>query len=225
LEISVYFEPLRLEFEQHADPARAAGMKAYMKNISDYYGIPAPMRKQLLVSFLRKQGLLPAASLEEMIDFAWQQPQREWQYAAMEIAERFASRTGTGFLRLAEKMITQKSWWDTVDCIAANSVGMVFGKHPETCEAQIETWMQSGNMWLQRTCLLFQLHYKINTDKDLLFGLCRRLAGHPDFFIRKAIGWALREYSKTNPGDVVWFVNVTALSNLSRKEALKIVNR
>jgi 3-methyladenine DNA glycosylase AlkD len=84
--------------------------------------------------------------------------------------------------------------------------------------------MQSGNLWLQRSCLLHQLRYK-NTDGGLLFDLCRRLADHPDFFIRKAIGWSLRQYSKTSSEAVIAFVNNNKMSNLSRKEALKVINK
>jgi 3-methyladenine DNA glycosylase AlkD len=85
--------------------------------------------------------------------------------------------------------------------------------------------MQSGNLWLQRSCLLHQLRYNKTTDQDLLFTLCERLANHPDFFIRKAIGWSLRQYSKAFPEAVIDFVNTHELSNLSRKEALKVINK
>ncbi len=126
---------------------------------------------------------------------------------------------------LSEWMITNKSWWDSVDFIAPNIAGMLFKKFPEIKMSYIENWMNSGNLWLQRSCLIHQLRYNKTADKALLFNLCERLAGHPDFFISKAIGWSLRQYSKFEPEAVIDLVNNHKLSNLSRKEALKVVRR
>jgi 3-methyladenine DNA glycosylase AlkD len=160
-----------------------------------------------------------------MVHFAWAQPQRDWQYVAMEITGKFVKSAGPELIDLAEWMITHKSWWDSVDYVAPNIAGMLFQKYPEIKLQYIESWMQSGNMWLQRACLIHQLRYNKTTDSALLFTLCERLAGHPDFFIRKAIGWSLRQYSKFSPEAVIGFVNAHELSNLSRKEALKAINR
>jgi 3-methyladenine DNA glycosylase AlkD len=139
----------------------------------------------------------------------------------MEITARLARKAGPGLLELATFMITHKSWWDSVDFISPNIAGVVLKKYPELIPDQVEAWMQSGNMWLQRTCLLFQMKYRMDTDKDLLFSLCVRLSGHKDFFIRKAIGWSLREYSKRNPTAVLEFVNTHTISALSFREAVK----
>jgi 3-methyladenine DNA glycosylase AlkD len=216
-----YFEPLKQLFERHANPVYAAGAKKYMRNLSDFYGMGAPVRREILGNFLKKTGYPNAGMLKDVVDYTWAQPQREWQYAGMEILARFA-RSGAGeMLPLAEYMITHKSWWDTVDYIAPNIAGVVFKKNPELIAGQVESWMNSGNLWLQRSCLLFQLKYRNEVDIDLLFGLCEKLADHKDFFIRKAIGWSLREYSKRNPVAVLEFVNTRTLSPLSRKEALK----
>ena len=160
-----------------------------------------------------------------MVHFAWDQPQREWQYVAMEIVEKSVKKADQSLLDLAEWMITNKSWWDSVDFVAPNIAGALFKKYPEIKMQYIEKWMQSGNLWLQRSCLLHQLRDNKSVDEALLFNLCERLAGHPDFFIRKAIGWSLRQYSKSFPVAVTDFVNTHQLSNLSRKEALKVINR
>ena len=122
-------------------------------------------------------------------------------------------------------MIITKSWWDTVDRIASRLVGFYFREHKELIEPYTEKWMYYGNMWLQRTALLFQLKYKKETDTDLLFGYIQALAESPEFFIQKAIGWALREYSKTAPKTVKQFVDSTLLAPLSKREALKIINK
>jgi 3-methyladenine DNA glycosylase AlkD len=216
-----YLDPIRESFEQHADPGRAVQMSAYMRHKSAFYGIAAPIRKEISREFIRNNGLPGKEQLESLVDYAWKQPEREWQYAVMEILERFARKGDEALLPVAEFMITQKSWWDTVDYIAPNIAGAVLKKHPERIPYQTERWMNSGNLWLQRACLLFQLKYRNETDQELLFRLCERLSDHKDFFIRKAIGWALREYAKRNPGAVLEFVNSHTLSPLSRKEALK----
>lgn len=223
--IEHYFADLRKAFEKNADPIKAAGAKAYMRNKSEFYGLTSPVRRQLLKEFISKAGLPSYNSLDESIHYCWDQPQREWQYIAMEIAEKFVKKAGPEFIDLAEWMIIHKSWWDSVDFVAPNIAGMMFKRFPEIKMHYIDKWMQSEHLWLQRSCLIHQLRYNKSTDGALLFNLCERLADNPDFFIRKAIGWSLRQYSKFSPEAVIEFVNDHKLSNLSRKEALKIAGK
>lgn len=223
--IDNYFADLKKAFETHSDPVKASGAKAYMRNISEYYGLTSPVRKLLLKEFLSAKGYPPIESLQEMVYFAWEQPQREWQYTAMDITAALVRKGDKTHIELAEWMITHKSWWDSIDFIAPNIAGMLFKKFPDTRMLYIEKWMKSEHLWLQRSCLLHQLKYHKTTDKALLFSLCEQLAGHPDFFIRKAIGWSLRQYSKTSPDEVIAFTNSHQLSYLSRKEALKVVHK
>jgi len=223
--IELYFSELKSAFEKHADSSRAAGAKAYMRNKSEFYGLPSPERRQLVREFIAKSGYPPYELLEQIVRFAWEQPQREWQYVAMEIVEKSVKKADPNLLDLAEWMITNKSWWDSVDFVAPNIAGALFKKYPEIKMQYIGKWMESGNLWLQRSCLLHQLRDNKTADRVLLFNLCERLANHPDFFIRKAIGWSLRQYSKAFPEAVIDFVNTHELSNLSRKEALKVINK
>lgn len=223
--IEQYFADLRNAFEKYADPAIASGAKAYMRNLFEYYGLPSPLRRQLTKDFIAKSGYPPYEYLVNMVQFAWEQPQREWQYVAMEMLEKYIKKADQSFLDLAEWMITNKSWWDSVDFVAPNIAGELFKKYPEIKMQYVEKWMKSGNLWLQRSCLLHQLRDNKTADRDLLFNLCDRLAGHPDFFIRKAIGWSLRQYSKAFPEAVIDFVNTHNLSNLSSKEALKVITK
>jgi len=223
--IEMYFAELKSAFEKNADPAKAAGAKAYMRNKSEFYGLSSPLRRQLVKEFLVKSGYPPYGAIEEMVRYAWEQPQREWQYVAMELVEKSLKGAGPGLLDLTEWMIINKSWWDSVDFIAPNIAGALFQKFPAVRMLYIEKWMNSGNLWLHRSCLLHQLQHKKTTDQDLLFNLCERLADHPDFFIRKAIGWSLRQFSKTSPQAVTDFVNTHKMSNLSQNEALKVINK
>ncbi|MFT6151359.1 MAG: 3-methyladenine DNA glycosylase AlkD [Flavobacteriales bacterium] len=121
-------------------------------------------------------------------------------------------------------MITNKSWWDTVDLITTNLVGNYFKLFPEQIIPITKIWMESDNIWLQRTCLIFQLKYKEEIDTDLLTDYILQLKDTKEFFINKAIGWILREYTRTNPEWVIDFVNKHELSNLSKREALKLIS-
>ncbi|MCK5077528.1 MAG: DNA alkylation repair protein, partial [Calditrichia bacterium] len=114
-----------------------------------------------------------------------------------------------------------KSWWDTVDFIATNLVGPLFEKYSELIIPYTKKWMDSGNIWLQRTSILFQLKYKEKTDFKLIIGFIQQCSSSNEFFIQKAIGWILREYSKTDASTVIEFVKNNKLAPLSEREALK----
>lgn len=154
----------------------------------------------------------------------WQKPEREYQYAAQELAAKYLRHSDKRDIDLFEWMITTKSWWDTVDFIASTIVGNYFKHFPDQLPEKNEDWLHSGDIWLQRTTLIFQLKYKEKVDEQLLVDNIRRLNGTNEFFINKAIGWALREYGKVNPEWVSDFTNQNNLSNLSRREALKRLN-
>ena len=208
-------------FKSSANPENASPMKAYMKNKFEYLGIKSPERRDLSKSFLTKASLPPAEQLWPVIRQFWGQPEREFQYFAMELTEKYHKVVEKDWIDHYEFLITNKSWWDTVDFIAATLVGHYFKKFPEQIHAITDNWMQSGNMWLQRTCLIFQLKYRTDTDTQLLSSFILPLAGSKEFFIAKAIGWALREYSKSNPDWVMDFVNNNALQPLSNREATR----
>lgn len=220
-----YVNEITILFEANANPPQAVPMKKYMKNLFEYYGIKTPERRELTKTFLQKSKLPPIEDLEKIIKLFWEKPQRELQYFAQGLADKYAGQLDKNHVELLEYMITTKSWWDTVDFITGNLVGTLFKNHPSLIPGKTKEWMNSGNMWLQRTCLLFQLKYKLDTDTELLFAIINRLKDSNEFFIRKAIGWALREYSKFDPDSVIDFVESTELSGLSRREALKVINK
>jgi 3-methyladenine DNA glycosylase AlkD len=216
-----YLQQLESRFIQYADPANAEQMKKYMKDLFEYYGVKSPLRKELYREQKNDFGLIPNENKDDIVHWCWKAPERDWQYFAMEFLVKEARKVSRETIILYEFMITSKSWWDTVDLIAGNLVGPYFQQYPDQIPVLTEKWMDSGNMWLQRTCVLFQLKYKKQTDTKLLDSFISRLNHSKEFFIRKAIGWALREYSKTDPEFVIAYVASHQLSGLSHREALK----
>lgn len=216
-------DALTYAFVAKANTEVAAGQKAYMKNLFEFYGIKAPVRQEIQKPFFNRKFLPNKSELEIVTKTLWGKPQREYQYFAQEFVQRYAGQFERKDIRLFEFMITHKSWWDTVDFIASKPVGEYFKTFPGERDVHIDNWIKSGDIWLQRTAVLFQLKYKENVDTVLLASVINRLLGSKEFFINKAIGWMLREYGKTNPGWVLEFCNRTSLDKLSRKEALRII--
>ena len=205
--------------EECRNPENAAAMKKYMKNLFPFIGIKAPERKKLSKSFI--QVLCAVEDFEPYVLNLWEMPEREYQYVAVDFLVKMKKHLDESHVDLLENLILTKSWWDTVDPIASQLVGAVFSKSPELVQSRGTDWGNSENIWLQRSMILFQLKYKEKTDKELLFSIIERTKHTEEFFIQKAIGWALREYSKTNPAEVVRFIESRSLSNLARKEGLK----
>ncbi len=222
---SKYISLIINSFSSHANQKDAIPMKRYMKNQFEFFGIQSKQRRKLQREFMKKENLPALDQIEGIIKELWALPQREFQYFGMELLEKYVNKVDKEIATLFEYMIVTKSWWDTVDMIAARLVGPVFGRFNDLIVPCTEKWMYYGNMWLQRSAILFQLKYKKETDTELLFSYIQALADSREFFIQKAIGWVLREYSKTDPGAVVKFVNSTSLAPLSKREALRVVNR
>ncbi|MFJ7590057.1 DNA alkylation repair protein [Streptomyces sp. NPDC097617] len=209
-------------YEAAADPVRARAMAAYMKNVACFLGIPTPLRRELSKSVTKDT---PKPSEQDCAALAlrcWTFPEREYHYFAVDYLRRHVSRCSSGFLPVARHLIVTVPWWDTVDLLAAHTVGPLVAADPRLA-AVMDEWIEDEDLWLARTALLHQLRFKSATDTGRLFDYCRRRAGHPEFFLRKAIGWALREYAKTDPDAVRAFVEAerAALSPLSAREALK----
>ena len=214
---------LEKEFRKNANPKLAKQQEAYMRNKFITYGIKTDDRRVIQKPFLVKAFLPDKTELETIVKILWLKPQREFQYFAQELSFQYFKRTEKVDLALFEYMVANKSWWDTVDFIAVKLIGNYFKIFPEFRETYINKWLASENMWLQRSALLFQLKYKKDLDPDLMAYTIKHLLGSNEFFINKAIGWVLREYSRTNPDWVLDFVNTTELSHLSRKEALRLI--
>ncbi|WP_250030601.1 DNA alkylation repair protein [Paractinoplanes maris] len=205
-----------------ADPVRAQGQAAYMKDQFSFLGLPAPALRKLERAALA--GLPPPSEtdLRAIVRELWSRPPREYQYVACSYLVRHVAVPGPGFVPTLRELITTKSWWDTIDPLATRFTGGLVTRHPPVV-AVMDEWSRDDNLWLVRTAILHQLHYGTATDTDRLFGYCEAQAGHRDFFVRKAIGWALRHYARTDPDAVRAFVEThrSALSGLSVREAMK----
>jgi len=216
-----YSSSLKTLLERHANPSQAAPMKKYMRDQFDYLGIKTPQSKMLMKEFIGKQGLPPIEELDTILRDLWALPQREFQYAAMNLLDRFEKKHSANFIITLEYLIVTKSWWDTVDALASHPVGTHFQRYPAVKKKYLTKWRKSKNIWLRRTAILFQLGYKKETDFDLLCEIINENLGSDEFFINKAIGWALRQYAYTDPKAVKKFVKATELHPLSRREAMK----
>jgi len=214
-------EKLASLLQQKADPAKAPAMEAYLRHQFRFFGISSPDRREVIASLKPLMKKLDPESASQFVKCCWEHPNREMQYAGMELFSLFATNTDADPIATCELLITHKSWWDTVDYLAPNLAGGWFKAHPEEIIPITGRWMDSGNVWLQRSCLLFQLKFKDKLDFELLSSFIVRLRTHPDFFIRKAIGWSLRSYARQNSEAVKQFVDATPLHPLSRREALK----
>jgi 3-methyladenine DNA glycosylase AlkD len=221
-----YVLSLQQLFAAHADPLKAAPMKKYMRGQFDYLGIKSPQQGELHRQFIAEHGLPPADAMDRIARDLWSLPQREYQYSAVSFLGRLTAQLDPSILDTVEFLIVTKSWWDTVDSLAGNVVGALFKRLPAARRKYLAKWRRSENLWLRRTTLLFQLNYKGDTDFDLLRSLIRQSLGSDEFFINKAIGWALRQYAWTDPRAVKKFVRSEKdLHPLSRREAMKNIDK
>lgn len=219
-----YIEQLIPLFKANQNKANAEPMKKYMKNHFPFLGIKTPARRELMKQFYKETGILKEPFQHNFVIALWEKEEREYQYAAHDYIRKSLKKLSKEDLPLMEKLITTKSWWDTVDSISPHPVGTIAQKYPEVITETIECWAYGDNMWLNRAAILFQLGYKEKTDEQLLYRYIKQNSGSKEFFIQKAIGWALREYSKTNPESVKKFIAENELPKLSVREGSKYIN-
>lgn len=211
-------------FKANANKENAAAMSAYVRGQYSYYGIKSPIRRTVISEAWKSIKLNNIEELKSFVLECWDKEEREWQYAAMDIMGKFKKKYDKGTIVLLEQLITHKSWWDTVDWLASNGVGSYFLLYPESRDMYVKKWMKSGNIWLQRTCMIFQLKYKEHTDFELTKACILELKGSKEFFINKGAGWALRQYSRINPEQVREFVERNHdLHSITRREASKYI--
>ncbi|MBC1489084.1 DNA alkylation repair protein [Listeria sp. FSL L7-1485] len=210
---------IQVVFRTNRSTADAPQMEAYMKNQFPFLGIRADKRKKLLTTFLKEQGE-PNDLLRLVIEL-FNEEEREFQYIAIDLLSRYGKKQSSEAIQIYEKLVITKSWWDTVDGLAGTVISTHFNLYPELIPHYNAQWINGDNIWLARTAILFQLKYKEKTDSELLFSNCEKWLESKEFFIQKAIGWALRQYAKVNPEEVREFINSHTLAPLSRREAIK----
>ncbi|MDR2142491.1 MAG: DNA alkylation repair protein [Deltaproteobacteria bacterium] len=206
-------------FRAAANPAKAGPMRAYMRNQFPFLGLAAPERRALSHNFLKD-----ARKVEPdwaFVSQGWAQPEREFQYLAVAYLGQVQARLTLEDLPRLRELVTQKSWWDTVDELAG-IIGYILLRYPAGNEL-ISRWSRDENIWLRRVAIIHQLRRKEKTDPELLGRIIESNFGQTEFFINKAIGWSLREYGKTNPDWVRGFLtrHQKNISSLSLREATR----
>jgi 3-methyladenine DNA glycosylase AlkD len=216
-----YTRDLKTLFVRHANSKNAAPMKRYMRDQFEYLGLKGPQMAGVLREHIDSHGLPALKDLDAVLRELWALPQREFQYAATSLLGRMEKQLPAPFIRTLEHLIVTKSWWDTVDTVSTGALGVHFMRYPKVRVRTLARWRKSRNIWLRRACILFQLNYKQQTDFPLMQEIIRENLGSKEFFINKAIGWALRQHTRVDPGGVRKFVAETPLHPLSAREAIK----
>lgn len=218
------------ELKPLADSHRAGPMKAYMRNQFDFLGISTKERRAICFSIPHASDAL---ALFDEADALFRMKEREFHYCACDIlakrlrsadTDTFSKPLRSTLLARCENLITANSWWDTVDTLAPKIAGALLRGQDNELERWTKRWISSNNFWLQRSAIIVQLHYKADTNSEVLFDRILRRADSKEFFVQKGAGWALREYSKTNPKAVKKFItNNPQLSSLTKREGSKYV--
>lgn len=215
---------LRAGLSAAAAPEQAAPMRAYMREQFDFLGVPTPARRKVSTPWIRALKTHTAEYCLDLAEQLWRQPEREFQYAAVDLLTARAEALPAASLPRLLTLAAAKPWWDCVDGLAAWVVGTLARQHRDL-QHDMDALSGDADFWLRRVAILHQLRWKTDTDAERLFRYCAANAGDAEFFIRKAIGWALREYAYTDARAVRAFVAATPLSGLSRREALKHIAR
>ncbi|HEY6634756.1 MAG TPA: DNA alkylation repair protein [Acidimicrobiia bacterium] len=223
LDVSAASRLVSSSLAEVADPAKAAGMQAYMKTDMPFYGVQKPARTRIM---RRLRDEFPPGTLAEYDALAtalWVLPHREEKYLAQAVATQFERFIVPDSMPLYLRFIVEGAWWDFVDETATHLVRELVLGFPAETWPTVDVWNDADDMWLRRASIICQIGAKERTDVDRLFAFCERRMHEQEFFIRKAIGWALREHAKTDPEAVASFVarHRGGLSPLSSREATK----
>lgn len=211
------------QFQTATNPIAAKAMAAYMKNHFPYLGISSPQRAELLKPLLEKENLPTHTDLPQICIQLWSLPEREYAYAALSLLVKMQKQLTPNDIDWICSLITQRSWWDSVHSIAGGILSTIVVKNPDCLREKFAPHIESDNYWLNRTAIIVQLRCKQQTDTRFLETAILPHLANKEFFLRKAIGWSLRQYARTNPQWVIDFVNLhnSQLSGLSKREALK----
>src|SRR5690242_3963433 len=217
---------VRAALRRAADPVKAPQMQAYMKSLMPYRGVSAPEQKALWRKLFGEYPIMPEEEWKRVALDLWRAASyREERYAAIALTglKVYLPYRTIDAMPMFEEMIVTGAWWDFVDAIAGRQMGDVLRAEPRRMKALMRRWSIDPHMWKRRAAILCQLGFKRDTDLDLLYACIEPNLADKDFFIRKAIGWALRQYAWTDPIEVRGYINShrTRMSPLSIREATK----
>lgn len=220
--MSNFSKELILLYKDNASAENADAMAKYMKKLFPFYGIKTDLRRSLHKQALEHNKQEVKEKARRIAIELYARPERECHYSAVEVLiKALKGQYKLEDITFIEYLLVNNSWWDSVDVISKYLLGEYLKQYPKEIAEVTMRFSASDNMWLNRSAILFQLGYKKDTDENLLFEICCRHRESKEFFIQKAIGWALREYAKTNPQAVRNFVFSAGLKPLSNREALK----
>ncbi len=216
-------EAIRRALVAVADPVRAPEMRRYMKSAMPFLGVPKPVRVRALADVFADHAFESRDEWVAAVLEVWRGAEfREERYAALDLAGRCPHWQGVDLLPVYDELVVTGAWWDFVDEIASRRIGPLLRAFPDEVEPVVRAWARDEDRWRRRVSVICQLGSKSATDLDLLTEVIEANADDPDFFLRKAIGWALRQHSRVDPGWVRAFVaSHPGLSGLSKREALK----
>lgn len=202
-------------------------MAAYMKTSNPFYGVQKPQRTPVANAVKRRFEIADIEQYRAVVETLWAMPHREEKYLAIHVARLYPQYVNAASVPLYERLIREGAWWDFVDELAIHLVGRVLLEQRSKLKPLFYKWIRDDDLWIRRTAILAQIGHKERTDQRMLFDYCLRCAGESEFFIRKAVGWALREYSRFAPDAVQDFIvqNRERLSALSVREGAKRLRR
>ena len=215
---------LEVDFRKASNSELAIPMEKYMKNNFSFLGIKTEQRRAIFKSNYEQNKVGVKSNFRVIAWELFQMKEREFHQTAIDLLlKEFKKNFVLEDIQLIEILIITNSWWDSVDTIAKYILGGYLLQFPSETLKVVERFSDSENMWLNRSAILFQLSYKDKTNFEILKSECEKHKDSNEFFIQKAIGWALRDYSRFNPNGVETYVNSTNLKPLSRREALRLL--
>jgi 3-methyladenine DNA glycosylase AlkD len=218
---------VRAALEAQADPAKAPQMQRYMKSAMPFRGVSAPVQRRIWREVFAAHPLESCEALRAAALDLWRHAKfREERYAAIGLTDlrRYSTCQTFAAVPMYEEMIVTGAWWDYVDAIATHQIGDILRNEPRRMKPLMRRWSRAADsMWKRRAAILSQIRLKADTDLDLLYDCIEPNLPHPDFFIRKAIGWSLRQHAWVDPREVKRYIaaNRTRLSPLTVREALR----
>jgi len=223
-EIGAFVGTVIKAFESAKNPEKAAGMSKYMRNLFHYLGLTAPVRTKLQQPLFKESPFETEKDVLSAAQRLWALPEREYQYCALELCSKHKMLLTPAAFPVFSKFVGIKSWWDTVDSCASNCIGDLVFRYP-ALHANMDAWVTDKCMWRRRSSLIYQLKFKDNTDLCRLTNNATALLHEDEFFIQKAIGWSLRQVSKSNKPFVREFLSKhsSEMSTVARREAKKYV--